>query len=299
METGSVTEAAAKIMRTQPQVSRLIMELEAELQFRLFTRDRQRLRPTSEGDSFYREAERILVGFDQIADVADAIRRQKSHRLRIVAENHLSQTLIPVALKEFSKKWPDTYISIEVQSRREVPNWVMGNQFDLGLMVGPINHPAIRQFSFAAARLVVVSPKGGSLTGKKKVALSQLKGERLVLLKPLLMLRERVDEALREAGIKPNVCAEVSTGLAACQLVARNLGITITDPFTAALMNKASVEIHDLEPKMEIYYAFLFPELAMTSELIEAFLEYVVDAAQMIGRHRVRVLDRAGKGASK
>jgi DNA-binding transcriptional LysR family regulator len=54
MKTGTVTAAALRLHRTQPQVSRLIGTLEEELGFKVFSRHKRRLTPTQDGRVFYR-----------------------------------------------------------------------------------------------------------------------------------------------------------------------------------------------------------------------------------------------------
>ena len=64
-EETTVTGAARRLKCSQPRVSRLIQELEEEIGFPLFLREKQRLEPTVEGKRFYKEIERILVGIDE------------------------------------------------------------------------------------------------------------------------------------------------------------------------------------------------------------------------------------------
>jgi len=97
METGSVTEAARRLYRTQPQISRLIASLEGEIGFRLFLRDRRRLMPTQEGSLFYNNVSRILSGFDDISKIAEDIRSHKEARLRMVSQPFLAQAVLPEA----------------------------------------------------------------------------------------------------------------------------------------------------------------------------------------------------------
>src|SRR6516165_12292643 len=52
-EAAAVTRAAERLHTTQPAVSRLIGDLEAELGLALFVRQRRRLVPTAEGRAFY------------------------------------------------------------------------------------------------------------------------------------------------------------------------------------------------------------------------------------------------------
>ena len=60
MRSGSVSEAARILGRTQPAVSALIANLEAELQLSLFRRQKGRMEPTPEAQFFAGETEEIL-----------------------------------------------------------------------------------------------------------------------------------------------------------------------------------------------------------------------------------------------
>src|SRR5262252_10321550 len=66
MESGTVTGAAARLGRTQPQVSRLIGDLEQDLRLKLFSREKKRLVPTEEGRAFYTQALLVLEQVDGI-----------------------------------------------------------------------------------------------------------------------------------------------------------------------------------------------------------------------------------------
>src|SRR5882672_4336090 len=74
MEAGTVTAAAERLRRTQPQVSRLIAELEQDIGFSLFFRERRRLIPTLRGSRLYVDVRRALNGLDEIERVAEEIR---------------------------------------------------------------------------------------------------------------------------------------------------------------------------------------------------------------------------------
>ena len=56
--TGSMTQAAQRMHTSQPQISRLIGQLEAITQFPLFDRSGGRLRPTVDGSRFFQEVEK-------------------------------------------------------------------------------------------------------------------------------------------------------------------------------------------------------------------------------------------------
>ncbi|MCP4186047.1 MAG: LysR family transcriptional regulator [Gammaproteobacteria bacterium] len=60
VKTGSVSEAARRLHRTQPAVSAVISSLEDELGIALFIRKGMRLKPAPEAQFLLREANEIL-----------------------------------------------------------------------------------------------------------------------------------------------------------------------------------------------------------------------------------------------
>ena len=52
MRSGSITRAAASLNLSQPTVSRLIKDLEAQIGFALFIKLGRGIRPTTEGQNF-------------------------------------------------------------------------------------------------------------------------------------------------------------------------------------------------------------------------------------------------------
>src|SRR5579862_5031537 len=96
--TGSVTAAGRLLGRSQPAITRLIQELEAEVGYPLFTRNGPRVTPTEQGILLYEEVEHVLAGLHQIEKRADEIARGESRPLRIAATSALAAGLVPVAL---------------------------------------------------------------------------------------------------------------------------------------------------------------------------------------------------------
>jgi len=97
IESGSVTAAADLLFLTQPSVSRLLADLEAELGFALFARIGRSLTPTPEADALYEEVRRSFVGLQEISRVADDIRQYRSGSLKIAAMPALGLQFLPPA----------------------------------------------------------------------------------------------------------------------------------------------------------------------------------------------------------
>src|SRR3569623_553071 len=120
---GSLATAAKSLHLSQPAVSRLISLLEHEAKLQLFYRTRRRLTLTPEGEAFYRQAEHLLAGFDELPRIIEDIKAKTGGNFRLVtaqragtrlacarldAEGYARRSLhrrYPVALRSRKSHW--------------------------------------------------------------------------------------------------------------------------------------------------------------------------------------------------
>ncbi|HSD51342.1 MAG TPA: LysR family transcriptional regulator [Candidatus Methylomirabilis sp.] len=289
METGSTTEAGKRLYRTQPQVSRLIAALEEELGFKLFLRDRRRLLPTQEGSLFYAEVRRILSGLEEISKVAEDIRAHKEARLRIVSQPYLAHAVLPDALAAFARSHPNLRYSLEIRSRGDVGSWVAGHQFDLGVVALPIDVPGVSSQPFATVQVLVAFPVAHPLARKKRLKAEDLLGQPFIALRPYTLLRHLVDELFAQLHLPLTIRAETSFGLAACQMVAKGLGITLTDPLVARCLPPGQIELREWEPGLSLPYGFLFSSTHPPLSVVLDFADTVAETTKRLAPEYVRL----------
>jgi DNA-binding transcriptional LysR family regulator len=85
MSTGSVTDAAHMMRRTQPQISRILRTLEGDLGFELFERHGRRMVPTARGRAFHAHARKLLDEAEALSRVAETVRMTREQTLRVAA----------------------------------------------------------------------------------------------------------------------------------------------------------------------------------------------------------------------
>lgn len=280
METGSVSEAGQRLYRTQPQVSRTIANLEAELGFKLFIRHKQRLIPTREGRQFYEEARRILVGMDQIAAIAEDIRARAGGRLRIIAQPYLAYSIVPKSLATFLETEPGLKVSLEVRSRRDVASWVAGSQFDIGLAALPVETPAVVAEVFATVPVVAAMHAGHPLAARPCLTAEEVASQPLVALGSFTLLRRQVDALFEGLGLALDIRAEAASGLSACQLAAEGVGITLTDPLIARALPADALVLRPWTPGIVLTYGIIYPEAHPPTPLVRRFVDVVARTAE-------------------
>src|SRR5262245_18436579 len=131
MQMGSITAGADHLRLTQTAVTRLIRDLERNLGYALFDRDRGRIRPTAEAMGIYREVTQCFVGLDRISKVAADIGQGHSGRLRMAAIPVLAVGVIPEILAPFPADRPTLSVDLIDGSSTEIAEWLAVGAYDL------------------------------------------------------------------------------------------------------------------------------------------------------------------------
>ena len=141
MSTGSVTAAGRLLGRSQPAISRLLQELEAEIGYALFARSGPRVTPTEQGFLLYDDVERALSSLRQIRDRAEEIARGQAQPLLLAATSALAAGLVPDALKRIE---PHANLAPRIELRSASPervvHAVLSGTAQLGATSLPLEH---------------------------------------------------------------------------------------------------------------------------------------------------------------
>lgn len=288
METGSVTEAARRLYRTQPQVSRLIAMLSEELGFPLFQKHGRQILPTQEGVLFYERTKHILSGFDEVSRITSEIRSHKDAWLRVVAQPHLAYVVVPRAITAFLDLHPEVRVSLATRSRSDMGLWLSGRQVDIGLAALPLEVAGIKAETFAKVRVVAAMPAGHPLARRSVIRPKDLAGHGFIALMPYTLLRHMVDDQCAGAGVSLAIRAEASSSVTACQLVAEGLGVTLTDPIVARAMS--GIVVRRWEPPLYLEYGFLSSSAFSPSRVTQTFRRLVAETAHELAPDEVELV---------
>jgi DNA-binding transcriptional LysR family regulator len=264
--SGTVTNAASALFLTQPAVSRLLLQLEAEIGFPLFHRHQGRLWVTSEGETFCREAMRVLNHFDRLHDFARDVKRLRVGFLRVVAMPTLAYGLLPDALAEFARMHGDVEVEVDVRQRKELAETLASEPFDVALVPLPMEGDKIEVSPLMTSRAVCILARGHALAAKTHISAADLDGVDFIAGRKHTLLRTRLDEIFATAGVRPRQVLTAETTIMACELVARGLGVSVVHPLLTAKY-PTHVEIRDFAHALDMQYGVALPVVRPRSQL--------------------------------
>ena len=231
MQSRSMTLAGKILFITQPAVSRLIIELEEEVSFKLFERKKTGLVPTVEGLLLYEEVEKSLIGLKQISKTAEAIKFLRKGQLRIIAMPAVTNLFLPGAVNKFWSEFPDINLEIESYPRTSVLDWIHSNQYDVGIVNLPIDDSEVCLESVFDLKMFCVIPENHHLSKKNVLNINDLEGEDFVSFHLGTYLRHEIDLILAKNGVNCRTKLETRSQTDIYQYVKHGAGVSLVFPF--------------------------------------------------------------------
>ena len=133
MLTGSVTQAARNLLRTQPAISAQIAGLEEEVGLKLFERRGGRLHPVPEAHYLLEEASAIIDRLNDADRTMRSIRDLDQGTLKIVSMPGPSVFLLPDLIAKFVQHRDQVKVSLISRSSVQVRNLIAVQKYDVGL----------------------------------------------------------------------------------------------------------------------------------------------------------------------
>ncbi|MEC5320164.1 LysR substrate-binding domain-containing protein [Brenneria populi subsp. brevivirga] len=269
--TGGITAAAHMMHITQPAVSRLIRDFEDALNLKLFDRDKRGLIPRAEAMKLYREVDRLYLGLDHIALIADEIRHAKGSVLRIASVQALSplcsQDMLPALIKEY----PDISLFLDIESTSHISEAIAANHYDVGFIFGQSGNKSLEAEPLGEASAVAVLSMAHPLAEAERITIADLIHYRAILPGRTTPLRAQIDISIRnEIGYLHN---PIETSMAnSCALAAKNIGIGIVD-FITALNSPLPIIVKPFNPNIKIAYCAVYPPQIPRSLLVNQVTE--------------------------
>lgn len=273
MTSGSMTAAAKELFTSQPNVSRLISQLERETGLMLFQRTGARLIPTSEGTAFFREVERAYVGLQGLASAAAQIRDLGTGRLRIASMPSAGLTLVPRAIARFQRLHPGVTVSLHMNTSGTINHWTASQFCDVGVVVYVSEASNCDVELLSTVPALCVLPADHRLAKKSVIRPADLQGESFISLCHGDGTRTQVDELFARAGVERVLAIESQYAAMCCEMVRCGMGVTLAHPIVARDFAGPGIAIRRFLPDVLFSNYLLFPPHRPRERIASAFVE--------------------------
>ena len=283
-QTGSMTAAGTLLHISQPAVSRLIRDLEADTELRLFDRKAGRMTATADAVALYREVQRSFQGLDRVAQAILEIKQKRSGDLRIAASFAPSFYGLPAIMSKFQTQWPGIGLSLRSYSSPDVLDVIARDQADIGIALVPSEAPGVTVEPLKAHNAVCIMSANHPYVRRKTIRPHDLDGQPLLMIANYSLLQNRIRDCLDVSGIALNIVFEASFSAPICAMVAAGAGLSIIDPLTAMEFKSDTMKVRAFKPAIPYELKLILPIGMPLAEHGEAFASLVREHIEHLTR---------------
>jgi DNA-binding transcriptional LysR family regulator len=221
--------AAARLVVSQPALSRQIRELERELGIELFVRTSRQVRLTPPGELLLQEARLTLVQTERAIETARRAGRGELGQLAIGYLGSVAFTLLPPLVRAFRERRPEVALRFYEGIDDKQLAGIAEGHLDVGFIRSPGRNEGIRIEPIHHEALTAVLPSDHRLASQERIGIGALAEASLVLWPRALSaaVHDEIIAACRRAGFVPRIEIETAGTLGTFGLVAAGLGVSI------------------------------------------------------------------------
>lgn len=236
MRSGSISQTARKLNRTQPAISMALKNLEASLGLQLFERRGHQLIPVPEAQYLVAEATVILDRLTTVSTSMKSLRNGQSGSLNVAAMPGPSAYLFPRYISDAIGQNPDIKVSLSSRSSQQIQTLAGTQSIDFGF--GDFEPPQHNTPQYTAelirADCFCAIPADHDLAKRKHIRIADLDGLPMGALQENHLMYRRTAEAFAKSDADFSVIITSQFFLPLFQFIGFGQCFAIVDPLSAA-----------------------------------------------------------------
>lgn len=202
----SFTKSAEKLNVTQPMLTRIVKQLEDELNTKLVERTSKLFHVTDTGMELYKRALDLLNDHDDIYRSINDVKDVKSGKVRLSIPGVILDAYFPELLRIFYETYPSVEISVIEEGSKLTVKSVLGNDVDLGMVMLPVKkHESLEISRIWKSTCRWVTVKTHPLANRNSVNLEELKDERFITFSDTATLHDFFISNCERQGFVPRI----------------------------------------------------------------------------------------------
>lgn len=268
----SITHVASKLYVTQPAISNAIRELEKEFSVSLFTRTKNHLTLTTEGEIFYKKASELLRQINQTSQELHDLGMRVAP-LRIGIPPLLSIIFFPDMLLSFREKNPSVPVELFEYGSIRATSLIQDDTLDLALVNMHFPDSAnVDSFRILTDNLVYCVSKDHPLAHKKEISITQLDEEPLILYNTDSVQNQTLLSLFDKFNVKPNIILHTSQLYTIKNFILGHLGGAIL--YSSVLIQHPELVGIPLSPLIEQDIGLIWKKGKYLNSSVDKFISF-------------------------
>ncbi|WKA57776.1 LysR family transcriptional regulator [Planococcus shenhongbingii] len=253
--------AAKRLNISQPPLSQQIIQLEKEMDVKLFNRNNRSVELTKAGMHFLTRAYEILAKVEISIDDTRNIHAGKAGVLNVAFTGSLNSSLIQL-IHSHRTQYPDVKVTLHPMSSTDQLKALADNEIHIGFICPPIINPALSFQLIYSSPFVAALPKDHPLAAVPgPIDIKDLKNE------PFIMAPRRLEPGYYDTiisiclsgGMSPIIQQEAEGVTHILSLVSAGIGVTLVTESAQLEYPKSGIvykPLKDNKQQMDLYIAW-------------------------------------------
>lgn len=228
-EMGSFSKAADELCLTQPAVSQHVRSVEKDFGVKLFDRDHNDCKLTTNGKIVVKYLKRMIsISNNMLQAIKDE--KTKVTSISVGITHSVESSKIIEAIAEYVNKNNSFSIKVLSDSSENLYKMLKNYEIDFMIIDGKINDDGMTHVLLGTDCLALVTSPTHALASQNIVTIEELKNESLILRLPDSNTRHLFDQALKDHNLSIdnfNVILEIDNIATIKDLVRRNMGVSV------------------------------------------------------------------------
>lgn len=249
-------EAAAACNISQSTLSIQIKKLEEELGSKLFERDSRQVLLTDTGTTLLADIKQILAAHRGLKDKAAALQNPLAGNLRFAAFPTLAPYLLPHIMPPLHAALPKVHFQLVEEKTERLTQQLLEGTLDAALIALPITDARLDVFPLFAEPFLLAVSSQSTLARRKRIDLTILKGQQLLLLDEGHCLRSQSLEVCTRIGVGESQAYRATSLETLRHMVAANAGVTLMPALAAEPGTVTYIPFNPPVPQRDIALVF-------------------------------------------
>ncbi|MBQ5953361.1 MAG: LysR family transcriptional regulator [Lachnospiraceae bacterium] len=262
----NISRAAEYHLIPQPAMSKTISKLEKELGVALFSRQKNRLMLTDDGEEFYSVVSQSLDNIDGVLLKIQQNRTLPRGEITLLVRQHRSFVIQSIA--SFKKKYPNVLFKVYYDEKTShyydfcITSSFSGQEFDQSTML--LNE-----------KLELIVSANSELAEKKEIRVEELRNQDFAIVSQTSYQWQQIIELCNKAGFMPKLSAEFGDIQCLAQYVELDMAVTIGPKSSYNNLGK-DLAFVTIDPEIR-RPTFLFWNEARKTRALDLFREHIIE----------------------
>lgn len=282
----SITRAAKRMYLSPQGLSRILQNMENELNTTLLIRTKSGIRLTESGDALLMHAGEILQSYGEMEQEIRNIENQRSGEVDLLSAYGILRLLTPECLLAFREKYPNITLTYREFPDCQVERMFLEKEGNIAFSIAPFQEELYDVTELESFPIKLLVHKDHPLSRRDSVTIQDLKGEKIYIENSVFKIYHLIYDRCVRAGFTPDIVFETS-GFSLChKLCAQNKGITVTVDFI----------FEDMKAKDTVMLPFSDGDYEWKVCMLTRRGEYVSRETELFQKHVMRWMEDISAG---